>query len=1243
MSCFKLKQKKFKNCLSLVEEKVEFYWSKPLHRWYTDHGLEHSKRIIECLEQLLQVKSSILSEAERFILLAAIYLHDIGMQFPVYAGLSKKDDYTKDELEIIRKNHNEASAKAIIASLDNNSGFSFGLENCKDYVDFIADVAKYHRKLDINTLKSVKLAGKTIRLPLLAALIRLGDELDADYRRVNPDILATVDIPAESKYHWWCHHYVQSLSIEEGIITIDFRFPEKYEKEEKLTGLIVDRVFISIKKQYEEVYDVLYKNDLHLYKDINKGKINFKRTGLYLIPDDLYKYMINLLETEENAQKLSSATHTSWFVKGINYLNIPQMIEFLNNIFKYTEEENYQKAIKEIEDYGIVNIMSSGPIEKMYFANIAGNCYYHIGNLHKAREYYNQILTLTELRAVKELYKDIVILFKAAVSDNMGLIYQDTGEPDKALESHRDALEFTGEAHYSEGQASALTNIGHVYRDKGFLEEALAYYNQALDLDKQVGNLEGEATDLGNIGSIYKLKGKIYQSLDYYQKALDIYKKTGYRGGEATAFCNIGTIYHSEGKLDDALKCNLQALEIVRTTGASKGKVITLANIGSIYSDREETEKALEYYNQALNISRDISYRHGEANQLGNIGVIYSKRGEYDKALNYLRQSLDISRESGCRQDEATALTNIGSIYRTRGDLDEAIKHFQQALDIDIEIGNLLGETQDLGNIGLIYSNKGEIEEALNCYWKVLEINKKVGSRQTEATTLGNIGSIYRSKKEPDEALKYFQQALYIYKDIGDRPGEARQLFNISVIYNEKGDLNRAFEYNMKALDIHRELEGQKEEGVNRISEEQELQEVKDPRSKKVLEILHREADIIKGIKINHLEIKGFRSLKNVIWQPGKLNIVIGPNGTGKSNLLRLLELIGSSARGQLGKSVQHSGGMGSLVWDGSMDKISFNIRALTFKENENTAGNSFSYKVYMARLGTTSNFQIEKERFLVNLPDNGQENETFDLLQRDGFKARLFYEKEMNYIEQENLPEEETLFSKTSGTFTKNNYISAIQKQLSSWAIYHNINVNQEAKIRQPIVARYEKHVDTDGQNLITVLHTLYTSDRNFKEDIDMAMRYAFSNDFEELVFPPAADQRIQIRIRWKTLNQTTSSSDISDGTLHFLFLLTVLASPYLAPVIAIDEPATYLHPSMLPVIAEYAVEASERGAQVIFTTHSTQLLDAFEDVTPTITVTKWENGETILKTIDGEELKYWLKGYSLGSLYRSGELEEM
>ncbi len=98
---------------------------------------------------------------------------------------------------------------------------------------------------------------------------------------------------------------------------------------------------------------------------------------------------------------------------------------------------------------------------------------------------------------------------------------------------------------------------------------------------------------------------------------------------------------------------------------------------------------------------------------------------------------------------------------------------------------------------------------------------------------------------------------------------------------------------------------------------------------------------------------------------------------------------------------------------------------------------------------------------------------------------------------------------------------------------------------------------------------------------------------------------RRLNIR-GFRSLRRGQSAADLSDGTLRFLLLLTVLASPSPAPLIAIDEPETGLHPSMLPIVAEYATDAATR-TQVILTTHSPQFLDAFGDTLPATTVAKW------------------------------------
>jgi predicted ATPase len=392
-------------------------------------------------------------------------------------------------------------------------------------------------------------------------------------------------------------------------------------------------------------------------------------------------------------------------------------------------------------------------------------------------------------------------------------------------------------------------------------------------------------------------------------------------------------------------------------------------------------------------------------------------------------------------------------------------------------------------------------------------------------------------------------------------------------------------------------------------------------------------------MKITSLDIKGFRSLKNTHWAPNHLNVVIGPNGAGKSNLLRFLELITISAQASLGKYIQSLGGMDPLVWDGQVSNIICKLKMSSVDE-EKQQDASLIYELELARLGYSSTYRIGQERLINEKFITMDDKPISVFLERNQSKSLIFVEKD-NALKtlEESISEEESLLSMAATPFTANRLMARFQRQLASWKIYHDVSVERNARIRQPVVTRTERQVDVDGQNLISVLHTLYTENREFRYDINTAMRAAFGNEFEELMFPPAADQRTQLRVLWKSLQRGQSATELSDGTLRFLFLLTVLAAP--APLIAIDEPELGLHPAMLPIIAEYAAEAAET-TQIILTTHSPQFLDAFTDTQPTITVALCQQGETQLKNLSGEALAYWLEQYSLGTLFSSGELED-
>ncbi len=393
-------------------------------------------------------------------------------------------------------------------------------------------------------------------------------------------------------------------------------------------------------------------------------------------------------------------------------------------------------------------------------------------------------------------------------------------------------------------------------------------------------------------------------------------------------------------------------------------------------------------------------------------------------------------------------------------------------------------------------------------------------------------------------------------------------------------------------------------------------------------------------MRVTELHIQGYRTLKDVRWQPGALNIVIGPNASGKSNLLKFLRLISASARAGLNDLVLREGGMGAILWGGKGEEISF---ALLVGEPELTQAEDFQYGSSLRRLGASAGFVVDMEA-LVSLYSRGENFE-------EGSEYMLRTQTEANYhdpngtfiLDPRELNASETLLGQISGLTPQSPEIKSFRQFLSGWSIYDDIHTESGTAIRRAVTSRFDERLDADGQNLASVLHTHYTNDMDFKDRVDEAMRAAFGEDYRGLAFPPAADQQIQLAVQWNTPKRPQSAASLSDGTLRFLCLLAVLAQPNPPGLIAFDEPETGLHPRMMRIVAELAEDAALR-TQVIFTTHSAAFLDGFSKETPpTTTVVALADGQSALKTVQAEELAGWLEDYSLGSLYQSRTLENL
>ncbi len=270
-------------------------------------------------------------------------------------------------------------------------------------------------------------------------------------------------------------------------------------------------------------------------------------------------------------------------------------------------------------------------------------------------------------------------------------------------------------------------------------------------------------------------------------------------------------------------------------------------------------------------------------------------------------------------------------------------------------------------------------------------------------------------------------------------------------------------------------------------------------------------------MRITDLQIKDYRSLKDVHWKPGTLNVLIGPNASGKSNLLKFLRLINASARGDLNNQVLREGGMGTILWDGRGAGISFVLVVDDLVEEETQVPyiDYSQYAVSLRRLGTGASFVVDGEAL------RGLRYEGVELVPEPGLPYLWRTQTEASYqhsgrsveLQPHELTASETLLGQMSGPTSQSPEIKNFRQFLGGWAIYDDLHTESDTAIRRAVTARFDERLEADGQNLASVLHTHYANDTEFKDRVDEAMRAAFGRTTGGWSFRPPPTSRYNWR----------------------------------------------------------------------------------------------------------------------------------
>ena len=355
---------------------------------------------------------------------------------------------------------------------------------------------------------------------------------------------------------------------------------------------------------------------------------------------------------------------------------------------------------------------------------------------------------------------------------------------------------------------------------------------------------------------------------------------------------------------------------------------------------------------------------------------------------------------------------------------------------------------------------------------------------------------------------------------------------------------------------------------------------------------------------LNHIRLEGFRSVKSATLELLPLNILVGANGAGKSNIIAFFKLVNELMGGRLQQHVGATGGASANLHFGP--KITPQLEAeLAFEVDNGT--DTYRMRLFHAA-GDILIFAEETLCFLqtgfpqpkvVQLGAGHQETHIGEAAAKDEPVA-----KTLRYL-------------------------------LNHCRVYHFHDTSPTSGVRQHCYVSDSRWLMPDAANLAAVLYQLKSDKEAVYRRIVGTVRQV-APFFDEFDLEPTSAQQIILNWRHRASDRVFGPHQLSDGTLRAICLISLLSQPqeHLPILIVVDEPELGLHPYALNVVGAL-FRAVSRHTQVLVSTQSCTLLDGFEpqDI---VVVERNDNDEsTEFHRPDAEKLEEWLEDYSLGEIW--------
>lgn len=361
------------------------------------------------------------------------------------------------------------------------------------------------------------------------------------------------------------------------------------------------------------------------------------------------------------------------------------------------------------------------------------------------------------------------------------------------------------------------------------------------------------------------------------------------------------------------------------------------------------------------------------------------------------------------------------------------------------------------------------------------------------------------------------------------------------------------------------------------------------------------------------------------------LNVLIGPNGSGKSNLIEVIGLLQQAPK-ELGLAISNGGGIEEWLWKGASKTPVASIEVITCPW---VAGilKSTALRYRLAFTQSGFRFQVIDERVENELPAKSKAIPYFGYENGHPF---LNFRGEKRSLRQEEINHELSILAQRKDP-EHYHEITFLGQLFSAIRLYRDWEFGSLSDVREPCDASLPSDfLEEDGSNLGVVLDRLL--------HIPAVKRGLIEN--LQKFYDPTSDLRtsvqgskVQTWLEEKGLKSAIPMIRMSDGTVRWLALLTILLHPDPPRLVCIEEPELGLHPDMIHELGKLLIDASQR-MQLIVTTHSDELIEEFNEMPEAVLVCEKESGSSTFERLDRKQLSSWLKQYSLGQLWRKGQI---